>query len=266
MVEFSYFYAMNRKVLDINISRVLALTGAVSEFSLGTDIVLGEVSGERLEKDQDILDALGSPVRLDGYAFFFLRSGHIRLELNLTGYELHDKSVLVTYPGSIIHISDYDKGKVAGAKLYFLIISGEILGKLQLTIDNFSHKSSSVLRNPSIVLSDEDCSISEIYFKLARDILSISLVSKHHVRERGVGYYADRLNLSPKYLSKVIKKVSGRSAPEWIDGFVVLEAKSLLRYSGMSVKEIAAALNFNSQSLFYKFFLSHTGMSPSAYR
>ena len=49
---------MNRKVLDINISRVLALTGAVSEFSLGTDIVLGEVSGERLEKDQDILDAL----------------------------------------------------------------------------------------------------------------------------------------------------------------------------------------------------------------
>ena len=208
-------------------------------------------------------------------------------------------------------ISDYDKGKVAGTKLYFLIISGEILGKLQLTMDNFSHKSSSVLRNPSIALSDADCSISEIYFKLARDILSsgrmhkedilvpllssfthivsaafeirggsggsdtrqdaiyesfISLVSKHHVRERGVGFYADRLNLSPKYLSKVIKKVSGRSAPEWIDGFVVLEAKSLLRYSGMSVKEIAAALNFNSQSLFYKFFLSHTGMSPSAYR
>ena len=55
MVEFSYFYAMNRKVLDINISRVLALTGAVSEFSLGTDIVLGEVSGERLEKEQGIL-------------------------------------------------------------------------------------------------------------------------------------------------------------------------------------------------------------------
>ena len=311
MVEFSYFYAMNRKVLDINISRVLALTGAVNEFSLGSDIVLGEACGERLEKEQDILDALRSPVRLDGYAFFFLRSGHIRLELNLAGYELHDKSVLVTYPGSIIHISDYDKGKVAGTKLYFLIISGEILGKLQLTIDNFSHKSSSVLRNLSIVLSDEDCSISEIYFKLARDILRsgrkhkedilvpllsslthvvsaafeirdstresdtrqdaiyesfISLVSKHHVRERGVGYYADRLNLSPKYLSKVIKKVSGRSAPEWIDGFVVLEAKSLLRYSGMSVKEIAAALNFNSQSLFYKFFLSHTGMSPSAYR
>ena len=79
-------------------------------------------------------------------------------------------------------------------------------------------------------------------------------------------YYAERLCLTPKYLSKVIKQVSGRSAPEWIDAFVVLEAKNMLRYSDMAIKEIVYTLHFPNQSVFYKFFKSHTGQTPSEYR
>ena len=72
--------------------------------------------------------------------------------------------------------------------------------------------------------------------------------------------------MTPKYLSKLVRKTSGRSAPEWIDAFVILEAKSMLRYSDMNVKEIVARLNFPDQSSFYKFFRARTGMTPRQYR
>lgn len=94
----------------------------------------------------------------------------------------------------------------------------------------------------------------------------IRLVGEHHVRYRNVGFYADKLCLTPKYLSKLIKTASGRSAPEWIDSYVVMEAKNLLKYSNITIKEIVYRLNFPNQSVFYKFFKARTGMTPSEYR
>ena len=94
----------------------------------------------------------------------------------------------------------------------------------------------------------------------------IALVSESCTQERNVGFYAEKLCLTPKYLSKLIKQASGRSAPDWIDAFVILEAKNLLKYSNISIKEIVFRLNFPNQSVFYKFFKTHTGMTPSEYR
>ncbi len=94
----------------------------------------------------------------------------------------------------------------------------------------------------------------------------IKLVVEHHNEERNMAFYADKLCLSPKYLSKLVKAQTGRSAPEWIDAFVILEAKNLLKYSELSIKEIVYKLHFPNQSVFYKFFKAHTGMTPSDYR
>ena len=94
----------------------------------------------------------------------------------------------------------------------------------------------------------------------------IALVSEYYTQERNVGFYAEKLCLTPKYLSKLIKQASGRSAPDWIDSFVILEAKNLLKYSNISIKEIVFRLHFPNQSVFYKFFKTHTGMTPSEYR
>jgi len=94
----------------------------------------------------------------------------------------------------------------------------------------------------------------------------LRLVGEYHCQERTMAFYADRLCLTPKYLSKLVKQVSGRSAPDWIDAFVILEAKNLLKYSDASIKEIVYRLHFPNQSVFYKFFKAHTGMTPSAYR
>ena len=94
----------------------------------------------------------------------------------------------------------------------------------------------------------------------------ISLVTKYHTSERGMAFYADKLCLTPKYLSKLVKQATGRSAPDWIDSFVILEAKNQLRYSDKTIKEIVFSLNFPNQSVFYKFFKTHTGKTPSEYR
>ena len=94
----------------------------------------------------------------------------------------------------------------------------------------------------------------------------IALVGEYSSSQRGVGFYAEKLCLTSKYLSKLIKQASGRSAPDWINSFVILEAKNLLRYSDLSIKEIVFQLHFPNQSVFYKFFKTHTGMIPSEYR
>lgn len=94
----------------------------------------------------------------------------------------------------------------------------------------------------------------------------IRLVSEHHRSERSLEFYADKLFISPKYLSTIIRRNSERTAKEWIDDYVILEIKHLLRYSNMSVQEISNALNFPNQSFLGKFFKKHTGMSPGTYK
>jgi AraC-like DNA-binding protein len=94
----------------------------------------------------------------------------------------------------------------------------------------------------------------------------MKLVLENYTQHRNVGFYADQLCLTPKYLSKIIKTASGRSAPEWIDSYVILEAKNLLKYSRTTIKEIVFRLHFPNQSVFYKFFKAHTGMTPTEYR
>ncbi len=93
-----------------------------------------------------------------------------------------------------------------------------------------------------------------------------ALLQKYNKQERNVGFYADKLGITPKYLSSIIKEVSGKTAARWIDESVILEAKSLLKYSGMSIQEIATHLNFTSQSFFGKYFKQHTGISPSRFK
>lgn len=94
----------------------------------------------------------------------------------------------------------------------------------------------------------------------------VILVTQYHTKQRNISFYADHIGLTPKYLSQLIKRTSGRSAPEWINSFVVLEAKNMLKYSDLTIKEIVARLNFPNQSVFNKFFKAHTGMTPNAYR
>jgi len=102
---------------------------------------------------------------------------------------------------------------------------------------------------------------AEEYFKQF-----IELLGESYKQERSVGFYANKLCITPKYLTTLIKRISGKSVSDWIDNYVILEAKSLLRFSGMSIQEIAYYLNFPNQSFFGSYFKRITGMSPSQYK
>ena len=94
----------------------------------------------------------------------------------------------------------------------------------------------------------------------------IKLAINDHAREHLVGYYADKMCVTPKYLSKIVKETSGRSVPDWLSELLILDAKNMLRHSDMTIKEISAQLNFPSQSFFFRFFKNHTGQTPTQYR
>lgn len=94
----------------------------------------------------------------------------------------------------------------------------------------------------------------------------MALLTLHHSRERSVKFYADCLCLTPNYLSYAIKLYSGKTASQWINEYVILEAKILLKNTDIRVKEIAYRLNFISQSAFGKYFKQQTGIGPKEYR
>ena len=306
----------NEALQTIDIRRILALAPVIDEYSLGTDFILGEVSGKRVEKSQAVLSMLKYPVRFDGYIIFFLRSGHFTVDLNLNNYEVKPQSLLVNVPGNIIKLTSYEEDHIGDAQLYFVLASREFMSGIRFDFNKVFQESLSLLKNPCITLSEADVALAEGYFTLAREVVLsdkenkkemlgslvtsftymamdvctralnearkaqtpssarvnqlferfIALVTEYHNTERGMAFYADKLCLTPKYLSKLVKQANGRSAPAWIDSFVILEAKNMLKYSDKTIKEIVYALHFPNQSVFYKFFKAHTGMTPSEYR
>lgn len=94
----------------------------------------------------------------------------------------------------------------------------------------------------------------------------IQLVERHFRTERRVGWYAQQLCITPKYLSETVKNISQRTPNEWIDKYVTLELRVQLTTTSKSIKEIAESLHFPNQSFLGKYFKEHVGISPSAYR
>lgn len=91
-------------------------------------------------------------------------------------------------------------------------------------------------------------------------------VREHNHESRQVGFYADRLCISAKYLSHVVKDVSGRQPTEWIRDYVLLNAKTLLRSGQYSVQQVSDLLAFPNPSFFGKYFREHVGCTPREYQ
>lgn len=94
----------------------------------------------------------------------------------------------------------------------------------------------------------------------------LSMVKGHYREHRDVEYYADKMNMSAKYMSTLVKKASGKTALQWIEDYVILDAKAQLSSTMNSVQQITYDLNFPSQSFFGRYFKRAVGMSPSEYR
>ncbi len=84
--------------------------------------------------------------------------------------------------------------------------------------------------------------------------------------ERSVAFYADKLCVTPKHLSAVAKDITGHTASELIDHYVLMEAKIMLAETALTIQEISNKLNFANQSFFGKYFKHLSGYSPSTFR
>ncbi len=94
----------------------------------------------------------------------------------------------------------------------------------------------------------------------------LQCVRENYKERRDIEFYAGKLFLTPKYLSKALKQKSGKTAAEWIEDHVMLEARALLKSTNLTVQQISDELNFPSQSFFGKYFKRRAGISPAAYR
>lgn len=94
----------------------------------------------------------------------------------------------------------------------------------------------------------------------------LDLVRQRISEKRDVGFYAGLLCVTPKYLSEVVRKTSGKPASYWINSYAIQEIISLLKRRELTISEISDRMNFYSQSHFSRFVKNVLGVSPTEYR
>ena len=94
----------------------------------------------------------------------------------------------------------------------------------------------------------------------------LQLLFEHCKEQHVVTFYAEKLYITPQYLSLILKELTGKSANKWIDDALIMEAKVLLKAPNTTVQQVADELRFSDQSTFGKFFKKHMGISPMEYR
>lgn len=101
---------------------------------------------------------------------------------------------------------------------------------------------------------------NEVFIRL------IQLIEKYYMQERGVEFYADKLCLSPKYLSAVSKSICGYTVQELVFKAIIRKCISLLKNTQKNIQEISNEFGFPNASYFGTFFKKQMGMSPQQYR
>ncbi|MDE6569473.1 MAG: AraC family transcriptional regulator [Alistipes sp.] len=187
-----------------------------------------------------------------------------------TPFDLHDMMPVLLERGANPALQ-LDEAKSRIMQSFISLIEQEVHAPEQLysrevvrgLLTSMIYKICDILQSVSSARPDESKprNRGEAYFRRFTELLG-----EHYRKERCVSFYAQQLCITPKYLTTVIKRVSGSSVSDWVDRYVILEAKTLLKHSHMSIQEIAYSLNFANQSFFGSYFKRITGLSPTQYK
>ncbi|MDR1723538.1 MAG: helix-turn-helix domain-containing protein [Tannerella sp.] len=249
---------------------------------------------------------ISHPVKTDVTMMLTCTGGLSRGKINLKSYETKAPCIIIILPGQILeceYISDdFTYRLIAMSKRFTEILFMNISDKLpvllsvnanqHITLDDSDLEMFNIyyeaLKNIVAMRDNQhrleiakhltlalfyhsDSKLHHIQEKPAspRALLVkqfLTLVENHYREQRQAGFYADKLCLTPKYLSQIIKFNTGKSVNEWIEAYIMLEAKALLNSTDMTVQQIADELHFPSQSFFGKYFKRLEGVSPKQYR
>lgn len=255
-------------------------------------------------RNEIITDSSMEPRKLSHTVILICTSGHCNLKVNLKEFKLSNAQLITLLPGQIIEPLDYSEDFNGYAiVLSHRLIETLNLPSWQrqymntynnpvtdIDDDNLTvahvfyavlYRAAEAKDNPyrlqiienlirvfyyGVVANFNKGEQSDIPTKSSIVERFIELVQKHYREERLINFYADKLCLTPKYLSKLVKAHTGRSATSWIESHVILEARALLQGSTKNIQQIAVELNFPNQSFFGKYFKRATGLSPKQYR
>ncbi len=227
----------------------------------------------------------GEPYRFMENRIVRVLRGFVRFSINLREYLISEGEALYIGQNSVAEILDYDANSVV-----------DLLG-FTLSVENENIKE-------EYLVGSENEQWMEEYFQLIYTISAIrpfgsvehlllslhyrivdSTASSHHPKGRReelfrlfieqlnthrgkheLSFYAERMNISPQYLSRLVFEASGTTASDWINRSVTVQAKLLLRSSGHTIEQIAEELNFSTTPYFCRFFKREVGITPTAYR
>lgn len=253
-----------------------------------------------------MLRTLTEPIKFAANSWIFVRKGICRAEINLISYEIVGPAFVSINSSQILlpsYISDdFDASVIIMSRrfqenLYIFLantqlytnycrhvtvpVPPELIGRF----DSFIAELKGILsdkENPygrQALLFETSTflfkSLYKCYEPFRDEIMStqghmasrfLSLVQTNFRKERFLDFYASKLEVTPKHLSRTVKNQTGFTAVEWIERFVILEAKVLLKSSNLNIQQIADELNFPSQSFFGKYFKKYAGMSPKEFR
>ena len=212
--------------------------------------------GIEIATDDDMREAAGK-LREMGAEWVMLRGGRHtqgRLTALLRGDGV--EKFFTTY-----NTEGWQRHGVAGA-LSAAIVTRMAMGEDVMTAIRNAHD----YIHSQVVYAEERGAYRDI--KRPIDIYNrfVSLVAEHYTEAHDVGYYAEKICITSRYLSQVTDKVVGKSPKEIIASYIMSEAKTYLKTTRLGVKEIASKLGFANETTFCKFFRSNEGATPSGYR
>lgn len=247
---------------------------------------------------------IGQPYRIIEGRIILPFCGKVRISINLIEYTLCPGDVMLISPGAIAQIlemtTDFDVRMVAPADAFIELtykndffsryLSGQLNVLLKVTdeerkaMDNFFSLIWKLLQNSIYQKEVIQHLVMALFYNIEyiwkrtqtcakppsrqEELFQrfITLVNAHCKEERNVGFYADKLCLTPRYLNTVIKQTSQQTVMDWINQSVILEAKVMLKHTNLLVYQISDALNFPNPSFFCKFFKRITGITPQEYK
>lgn len=186
-------------------------------------------------------DSLSGVPRFSPHFFFFMRSHY--------WYPQTEQDI-----PRIFNYMSMMKDKVMSKDIYRRELIIHLLRYLYLELFNAYQRESTLMSTRKDTRKEE---LANKFF---------GLIMKHFKENKDVAFYADKLCITSKYLTMVIKETSGKSAKDWIVEYIILEIKALLKNTSLNIQEIAIKTNFANQSSLGRFFRKHTGMSLSQYR
>ena len=262
----------------------------------------GEMASLRYVSEKELLPLINYAHRDDYYVFLFLEKGEVKLLIDFEACEMTGNTVHCLLPGQV-HSFSGDSLSICG---WFLIADSvlvkdeykEIFGqssfvksRVTLTddeINDLKQCASIIIRRligkipwaeESIVhmlLSSYIGMIAEIYQRGSPVSINNrpatitaqfkSLLSANYQSLKRPAEYASKLNLSPGYLNEAVKTITGLSVSDYIGNEIILQAKRLLFYTDLSVKEIASSLGYDDYSYFTRFFTKSAGVPPTQFR